>query len=207
VREHVIDTLRNVINELLGQPRYEIRTGQWRRLSDLATLLVREAHSIPTLRCVYPRLRFAARFGGFERQVMETTLDRSPEVLAWCKLQRKHKLTIAYRDPSGLLRNYEVDFVLRTADSCFILETKADRDMQLPNVATKARAAKHWCQSISGIAPPLDLPQPTVWEYLLLDETTYRDNEGGSVSALLPLMRQTRDRVIAEQFHDESLFG
>ena len=207
IRDHVIETIRNVINELLGQPRYEVRTGQWRRLSDLPTLLVREHHSVPTLRCVYPRLGFGARFGGFERQVMETTLDRSPEVLAWCKLQRKHNLTIAYRDPSGLLRNYEVDFAMRTAESCFILETKADRDLKLPNVAVKARAAKHWCESISGIAAPADLPQPNAWEYLLLDESTYRANQGGSFSALLPLMRQTRDRVIAEQFRDETLFA
>ena len=34
-------------------------------------------------------------------------------------------------------------------------------------------------------------------EYLLLAESVYRANEGASFSALLPLMRQTRDQVIA----------
>ena len=199
VLDFVTSTLRNVIHELLGQPQYDVRRGTWRRVSDLTRLLVRETSSVPTRRCVYPRLPVAARFGGLERQVMETTLDGSPEVLAWCKLQRKHNLTIAYRDPSGLLRNYEVDFVLRTAESCFILETKADRDLASPNVGTKARAAGHWCESVSGVAPPPELSQPTAWEYLLLSESVYRANSGLGFAGLLPLMRQARDRVIAEQ--------
>jgi hypothetical protein len=48
--------------------------------------------------------------------------------------------------------------------------------------------------------------QPAQWEYLLLDEDTYAANEGASFSALVPLMRQVRDQVIAEQFKGE-LFG
>ena len=197
VQDFVTTTIRNVINELLRQPQYEVRSGTWRRLSDLTRILVREQSSIAARRCVYPRMPVAARFGGLERKVMETTLDGSPEVLAWCKLQRKHGLSIAYRDSSGLLRHYEVDFILRTAESCFILETKADRDLALPNVGTKARAARHWCQSMAGLAPPIGLDQPTQWEYLLLAESVYRLNEGAGFSALLPLMRQMRDQVIA----------
>jgi type III restriction enzyme len=141
----------------------------------------------------------SSRFGGLERKVMETTLDGSPEVLAWCKLQRKHGLTIAYREPSGLLRNYEVDFVLRTGESCFLLETKSDKDLELPNVGLKARAAKHWCASISGVAPPPGMDQPTAWEYLLLPEGLYRANEGASFTALLPLMRSERDKLVAAE--------
>jgi type III restriction enzyme len=209
IAEHVATTIRNVITELLGQPAYEVRTGVWRKLSNLARIFVREAHSIPARHCIYPRMGISARFGGLERAVMETTLDHSPEVLAWCKLQRKHNLTIAYRDPSGLLRNYEVDFLLRTADSCFILETKGDRDMDQPTVAIKARAARHWCESICAVAAPSGLPQPTQWEYLLLDESTYRANEGASFAALLPLMRASRDRIIASHkaMEDGKLFG
>lgn len=199
VQDFVTATLRNAINELLGQPQYEVRRGTWRRLSDVPRVLVRESHSVKTKHCIYPRLGVSIRFGGLERDVMQTTLDGSSEVLAWCKLQRKHGLTIAYRDPAGLRRNYEVDFLLRNADTCFILETKSDRDMALPTVGTKARAAKHWCESVSGIASPEGLDQPTKWEYVLLTESVYRANVGASFTALLPLMRQSRDQVIASQ--------
>jgi type III restriction enzyme len=204
VRDHVVETIRNTIVELLGTPSYEIR-GTWKRLSDLPRVFVRGSNSLPTQQCIYPRMPVASRYGGFERKLMETTLDATPGV-AWCKLQRKHGLTIAYRDPSGLLRNYEVDFIARTADGCFLIETKATKDLSSPTVATKARAAKHWCESVSGVAGSPVPGQPSKWEYLLLDEETYAANEGASFEALAPLMRQLRDQVIAEQFKGE-LFG
>jgi type III restriction enzyme len=198
VQQFVCATIQRRILDLLGEIKYEVK-GVWRRLSDLARINVREGSSIPAARCVYPRMPISSRFGGLERRVMETTLDGSPEVLAWCKLQRKHGLSIAYREPSGLLRNYEVDFILRTAESCFLLETKSDKDLELPNVGLKAKAAKHWCSSISGIVPPPGLAQPAAWEYLLLPEGLYRANEGASFSALLPMMRQQREALVAAE--------
>jgi type III restriction enzyme len=198
VQEHVITTIRNRIIELLGTISFEVRPGAWRYLSDLARINVREHFSLPTRRCVYPRMGVSTRFGGLERNVMETTLDGSPEVIAWCKLQRKHNLAIAYRDTTGLLRTYEVDFLIRTADACYLLETKSDKDMQHPTVGLKAKAAKHFCESISGVGPPINLKQPTTWEYLVLPESLYRANEGASFAALLPFMRRERERLIAE---------
>jgi type III restriction enzyme len=197
VQDHVTSTLRARIIELLGQPIYEVRRGSWRRLSDLARINVREKSSVICNRSIYPRMPVSARFGGLERKFMETTLEGSPTVLAWCKLQRKHGLLIAYRDVSGLLRNYEVDFLVRTADRCYIIETKADRDLTHKTVGIKAKAARGWCEQISGIDPPPDCPQPTQWEYLLLSESAYKTNAGVAFDALLPLMRQTRDQVIA----------
>lgn len=197
VQDHVTTMLRARIIELLGQPLYEVRRGNWRRLSDLARINVRESSSVITKRCIYPRMPVATRFGGLERSFMETTLEGSPSVLAWCKLQRRHGLLIAYRDLSGLLRNYEVDFIVRTDQKCYIIETKNDRDLEHPTVGIKARAARSWCEQINGIAPPDDLPQPVEWEYLLLSQSTFAANSGVAFDALVPIMRQARDEVIA----------
>ncbi len=197
VQDFVRATIQQRIFNLLGEIKYEVK-GAWRRLSDLARIHVRQHHCVSTRRCVYPAMPISARFGGLERDVMATTLDGSPEVLAWCKLQRRHGLSIAYREDSGLRRNYEVDFILRTADSCFLLETKSDQDMTHPNVGLKAKAAGHWCASINGLAPPADRDQPATWEYLLLPEAVYRANQGASFTALLPLMRRARDELVAQ---------
>jgi hypothetical protein len=82
---------------------------------------------------------------------------------------------------------------------CSVGGTKADRDLALPTVGAKARAARHWCESISGIDGPPDIGQPAQWEYLLLTESIYRANVGASFAALLGLMRLAREQVIAEQ--------
>ncbi|MCI0363248.1 MAG: DEAD/DEAH box helicase family protein [Phycisphaerales bacterium] len=211
VQDFVVRTLRNVILEKLGEIQYEVK-GDWRRLSDLDRIHVRDKASLKTAKCIYPRVGYSSQHGGFERDVMREMLEASSEISAWCKLQRRHGLIIAYRDPTGLQRSYEVDFILSTDDSCFLLETKNDRDLTLPNVGLKARAAKTWCERITGL--PLPSPsgpgrgvgaegipaQPTRWEYLLLSESIFDANRNLGFTAMLPLMRALRDQVIAQQF-------
>jgi type III restriction enzyme len=131
---------------------------------------------------------------------MTGLLDGSAEVRAWCKLQRKHGLEIAYRDHSGLLRTYEADFILRTEDACYLLETKSDDYLTHPTVGVKTRAAKHWCESVCGVRPE-GIDQPDKWEYLLLNESVFYANRGMGFAALVPTMRRVRDQVIAQQFH------
>lgn len=200
----IVSTLRTAITTLIGKPKYEIKKGQWTRLSNLQTIFARADHAISTKRCIYPRMGVSARAGGLERRVMASLLDKSPEVLAWCKLQKKHNLLIVYRDESGLQRTYEVDFVLRTADSCYLLETKSDDELTHPTVGIKAAAAKSWCEFISNIGCPY-FDQPPKWEYLMLSESLADANAGSSFAALLPLMQSLTAQVIAQQFHG-SLF-
>jgi type III restriction enzyme len=204
IQDHVVDLFRNILSDMLGQPRYEVRRGVWRRVSDLPRIFARREYSVETRKCIYPLMGHSARHGGLERDVMRDLLDSSGEVRAWCKLQRKHDLQIAYRDPSGLSRTYEVDFLVRTDEGCYLLETKSDDYLTHPTVGVKTRAADQWCKSVCGIRPD-DIDQPDRWEYLLLNEKTYYANRGSSFKALVPTMRRIRDQVIAEQFHG-SLF-
>jgi type III restriction enzyme len=212
VQDYVVDILRRIIADHIGQPTYEVR-GYWRRLSDLSRIQIREQAHVKARRCIYPKVGYSPRHGGLERDVMRELLEGSPDVLAWCKLQRRHGLTIVYRDETSLQRTYEVDFVLRTVDSCFLLETKSDDDLSLPSVGLKAQAAKSWCERICGVPLPQgdewgdrgEITQPLNWEYLLLSESLFHANRNVSFTALLPMMRTLRDQVIAQQFHG-SLF-
>ncbi len=199
VETRVVETIRKAIAGLLAQPRYEVTRGRWRRLSDLDRIHVREDACIQTRKSIYPLMGYQARGGGFEREVMQRLLDTSAEVLAWCKLQRRHDLRIDYRDETGIARSYDVDFILRTADSVYLLETKADRDVETPLTALKARAAQCWCEQMSGIRCDV-LPQPERVEYLLLSESLHNEHAGQSFAAVLPRMRQLRDRIIAQNY-------
>jgi type III restriction enzyme len=121
-------------------------------------------------------------------------LEKSADVKAYAKLDKKHALRIPYRDEHGILREYEVDFVVKTADKMYLVETKADRDLDKPATAIKAKAAQSWCRSTSMAQPPI--AQPTTWEYLLLSESVVKANSGLSFEALIPLARtMTKDVV------------
>ena len=199
VFDHVIQHLRWAILTACEQAQYSVRQGVWQRLSDLKRIMVRETRSVETDRCIYPRQGYSAIGGGFERDFMVEVLNTSPEVKAFAKPTRKHGLIIEYRDPDGISRPYEIDFAVRTDEAVYLVETKADKDLYIPSVALKARAAQAWCESGSGIPAPEDISQPAQWEYLILSEGLFKANRGLSFEALVPLCRALRERVIAQQ--------
>jgi type III restriction enzyme len=153
---------------------------------------------VETDKSIYPRIGYQIKGGGFERDFMLKILNPSAEILSYAKLDRRHRLKITYRDHTGILRNYEVDFVVKTKDKMYLVETKADKDVDSPNVAVKARAAMAWCDQASTVLPPQEYEQPQAWEYLLLSEGMFRNNQGLGFEAIAPLCRGLRDRVIAQ---------
>ena len=173
----------------------------WTKLSDVSRIMVRESKSVETEKSIYPRNAYQSKDGGFERDFMIGVLNPSAEVLSYAKLDRRHKLKITYRDENSILRNYEVDFIVKTKDKIYLVETKADKDIDSQNVAVKARAATAWCEQASTVAPPEDYDQSQLWEYLLLSEGLFYNNQGLGFDALVPLCKGLRNRIIA---HAES---
>ncbi len=165
--------------------------------------MLREKHSVESYKCIYPRQGFSSVGGGFERDFMRDVLEPSVDVKAYAKLDKKHALRIPYRDEHGILREYEVDFIVKTADTMYLVETKADRDLDKMTTAIKARAAQSWCRNAS-LARPKDveiegLDQPLQWEYLLLSESLFNSNRGQSFESLFPLCKVLTNQIIVEQ--------
>jgi type III restriction enzyme len=194
--DFVTDQIRAAIAKATNDLQYQ-PGAVWRRLSDVSRLLIRQKNMIQTPHCIYPYQAVQNEKGGFERKVITKLLNNSPEVLAFAKLDRKHDLTIAWRDNRGIQRKYEPDFVIKTAQKMFILETKGDHLMTDPSTALKAQAAIAWCKAASRVTPPESIDQPQEWEYVLLKQTVFEANDGASFTALLPLMRQDTVIIVA----------
>jgi type III restriction enzyme len=197
VTDFVIEKVRNAIQQTIGDIQYQ-PGAVLRNLSDVPRLLMRKKNMILTPRCIYPYQAGQSHKGGFEREIITRLLNCSPEVLAFAKLDRKHDLTIAYRDDRGIQRKYEPDFVVKTADKIFLFEAKGDHLIDDPITAIKAQAAVSWCKSASTVAPPNQQPQE--WEYIILKQSIFDANLGASFTALLPIMRQQRDRLVAKLY-------
>ena len=56
-----------------------------------------------------------------------------------------------------------------------------------PKIATASLDSEYYEQN----------SQPQEWEYLILKQSVFEANEGASFNALLPLMKQERDAIIA----------
>jgi type III restriction enzyme len=191
--DHVVDSIRKRILKMMGDVQYE-RTGNWRRLSDVSRLMLRSTYSVDSWKCIYPKQAYSSVGGGFERDFMADIIEPSADVLAFAKLDKHHALKIPYRDEHGILREYEVDFLIKTENAIYLVETKGDRDMERATVAVKARAARRWCETASGVKPPIE--QPDKWEYLLISEGLFKQNRHLSFEPFIPLCRSLRDRVI-----------
>jgi type III restriction enzyme len=194
--DFIVDQIRRAILLKLGELKYE-QTGVWRKLSDVGRLMLREKNSIETWRTIYPRQGFSAKGGGFERDFMKNVLEQSlEEVSAYAKLDKRHALLIPYRDEYGILREYEVDFIVRTSDRIYLVETKADKDLNDPTVLLKAKAAHAWCINASKVSSTNGESQPREFEYLVLPEGLFKANSGLGFSMFVPLCRQVRNRMI-----------
>ncbi|MEO0181800.1 MAG: hypothetical protein ABIM74_05905 [candidate division WOR-3 bacterium] len=196
VFDHIKKALRQAILALSGEIVYE-HHGRWGRLSDVPRLMIRESKSVPSEKCIYPLVGYQPKGGGFERGFMLEILEPSFEVLAYSKLDRKHNLKIPYRDEIGVLRNYEVDFIVKTNEKMYLVETKADRDLKRPEVAVKIRAAMAWCEQASTVKLPDNLHQPNEWEYLVISEGFFKQNRGLSFGAFKDAARLLREQLVA----------
>lgn len=198
VFDHIVETISKAIIKLIEGYKFEVKKGIWGKLSDVPRIMVRESKSVETERSIYPKNGYQPKGGGFERDFMREVLNNSADVLAFAKLDRRHKLKITYRDETGILRNYEVDFIVKTQDKMYLVETKADKDIPNPNVAVKVRAATAWCEQASLVPSPEEMKQSQEWEYLILSESLYKSNKGLSFEALAPFCRGLRDNIIAQ---------
>jgi type III restriction enzyme len=197
--DFVISKVRAAIQQTIGDIQYQ-PGALWRKLSDVPRLLMREKNMVLTPRCIYPHQAVQGdNKGGFERDIINQLLIPShADVLAFAKLDRKHDLTITYRDERGISRKYEPDFVLKTGDKMFLFEAKGDYLINAPNIALKTQAAISWCKSASTVTPRNGQPQE--WEYIMLKESVFDANPGASFRELLPTMRQSRDELIVKLY-------
>jgi len=197
VFDFIVKAIHQAIVKLIKGYKYELK-GIWGKLSEVPRTMVRESKSVETDKSIYPRNGFQAKGGGFERDFMINVLNPSAEVLSYTKLDRRHKLKIPYRDEAGVLRNYEVDFIVKTAKKNFLVETKADKDLNSSNVAVKVRAAIAWCEQASTVSPPDEFQQSQDWEYLIISEGLFNRNRGQGFDAMIPLCQGLRDKIIAQ---------
>lgn len=166
--------------------------GSWPELDGRSPVLRgREGRQIPNQRCLFPVVFETPQGGGFERAFIERVLERSGEVLAWTKpLERRHSLRVPYRTRFGEMSRYWPDFLIRTAEAMWVIETKAARDRDQASIWDKARATQEWCRTASQVPPPALHPagtswsQPQPWRYaILFDDDWNREQEAFTLLA------------------------
>jgi type III restriction enzyme len=165
-------------------------------LSETPRLMVREAYSVEVGKCIYTRLGWPARDGGLEKTFIHWA-QVDAQVLAFCKVsETRHPFArLRYVKDDGLSAFYCPDFLARTADAIYLVETKAQQQVIHPNVQRKRKAAVAWCERINAL--PAEDRQGLPWHYVLLGEDAVREwqAKGAHLAQLLDFakLRPTAD--------------
>lgn len=107
-----------------------------------------------------------AWFDSEPERAVANMLDEASVVACWLRLERGD-LPILW---NGFNNWYHPDFVVIEREGMhWIIEVKADQEMESPDVHSKSEAAKRWANHISS-----DEGLNTRWRYLLVSETQVR---------------------------------
>ena len=110
-------------------------------------------------------------------------LDGEEAVLAFSKVLRRIPLRISYYDSEKGVRRYVPDFIVKTADCFYLVETKGEAWDQLLNVKQKDKAAKAWCANASKTC---DVP----WEYRKVKEDVFEQHRGSPFGNLMSICEE-----------------
>ncbi|MGB3269914.1 MAG: DEAD/DEAH box helicase family protein [Rhodanobacter sp.] len=161
-----------------------------RRLSEVTKLMVRESASLEVTKCIYERLPYPSRSGGLERAFIEWA-QSDAGIEAFCKIsENRHDFVrLRYVKEDGMAAVYIPDFLVRTADAIYLVETKGQEQVSHPNVQRKLKAATTWCGRINALAP--ELRDGRQWHYALVGESLFHDwrQKGARLGELLAFSR------------------
>ncbi len=190
----VVDHITQVFAVALLESEQKHVTGQTevylRRLSEVPRLMMRESHSVAVSKCIYTRLAWPARNGGLERTFIYWA-QADTQVEAFCKLsENSHTFArLRYVKDDGLPAFYSPDFLVRTDDAVYLVETKAQQQTIHPNVQRKRKAALAWCERINNLSAQQRGGAP--WHYVLLAENVVTEwqTKGARLAELLHYAR------------------
>jgi type III restriction enzyme len=190
VANHIIQTFGRKMPELAEIETTALPEVVQRRLSEVATIRVRESSSIETPKCIYERLPFPSRNGGFEEAFIGmANSDATAE--AFCKVneQRHFFMRLRYVRENGLPGFYFPDFLVRTASGIWLVETKAQDQLIQADVIRKKIAAVAWCERLNEL-PPEDR-SGRAWNYCLLGEHLFYEfkDKGATMEEIMHFAR------------------
>jgi type III restriction enzyme len=161
-----------------------------RHLSETEKLTMRDSASVPVTKCIYERLPYPTRNGGLERAFIDWA-QSDAQIASFCKIsETRHDFArLRYVKEDGLPAFYSPDFLVRTPEAIYLVETKAQQQTIHPNVQRKLKAAAAWCERINALAP--ESRSGLLWHYALLGESQFHDwrAKGAHLAELLDFSR------------------
>jgi len=196
ILSHIIKNVSKAIYEM--QNNVDITEAEVikKQFSDVYEIKMRENFCLDISKTIYEKLAYPSNKGGFEKAFMEF-VDKDAEVHSFIKINEFYHdfAHITYIRDDGLLSHYYPDFLVRTSNKMYIVETKAQKDVNSPNVQQKRRATIDGIDKINQLK--LEDRLYSQWIYVLLGENTFYElnDKGASTVDILEYEKKTRGQI------------
>ncbi len=203
---HILKNIGESVFNAINTINTEEAVVQRRYFSEVKEIRVREEYSLSVSKCIYDRLPYPSNMGGLERNFTEF-IDRDSKVDSFIKIDRNNHpfVGILYLREDGILAKYFPDFLVRIGETIYIVETKAEKDMNSYNVVSKRKATLDFIRNINNL--PLNLRGSYVWKYVLLSESRFYDmkEKGASTKDIfdsIPTQSYVTGEGVLDDYHD-----
>lgn len=188
----------------LTQEVVSIAEVNFRSLSEVSALSVRTSSCVDVMKCIYPKLPIPTHGGGLEKKFL-LWANNDTKVEALCKISEyKHTFVQRpYLKADGMPARYSPDFLFRTEEMIYVVETKADSALSDINVQRKQSAAIAWCEQINELEPSQRSHRR--WAYVLLGEQAVEGSINGNERAS-DLLDRTRLRSKSEEDAEQQIW-
>ncbi len=128
--------------------------------------------------------------------------DKDGAVISFIKInEHYHNFAhISYIRADGLLASYSPDFMVRTKDTIYIVETKSQDKLSANSVRAKQLATVEYLEKINEL--PADDRIQAEWKYVLLGENTFysMEQKGANLIDILEYVYVGRNQITGELF-------
>mgnify|MGYP001221601598 CR=1 FL=1 len=206
ITEHIIRNISKSIYDL--QNKLDINEAKIvkRYFSEVQEVRGREQYCVEVSKSIYSKIPFPSNKGGFERSFIEF-IDRDTKVERFIKISEyAHNFAnILYIREDGLLAHYFPDFIVKIGKIIYLVETKAEKDVNSPNVKSKQNATIDWKNKINNLDE--ENRMSCEWKYVLLGEKTFysMSEKGATTEEILEynLMSKSKLKGTLTRFIDE----
>jgi type III restriction enzyme len=191
--QHIVKNVAKTIYDLQNSIKVSEAKVEKRYFSELEELKIRETYTINVAKTIYSRIAYPSNKGGFEKSFIEF-IDSDSKVNAFMKINEHYHdfATVIYIREDGLLAYYHPDFMVKINDKIFIVETKAEKDLENQNVQSKRLATVDWIEKVNEMDS--EDRMNCVWTYVLLGEKTFygMSEKGADTEEILNYATKTK---------------
>lgn len=173
----LFDSFKKAINALTVQDSGAARIEDRIRLRDTRPFRTDHRQYLTPKKSIFSKIVGEPNAGGFELAFAKY-LDDAPDVISFAKNYLAVGFKIDYVKADGDLSNYIPDFIVKTKEGVWIVETKGRVELDLPQ---KMGRLKQWCQDATAASAD---ENGIAYRFVYVDQTGFEKHPPSSFGGL-----------------------